>query len=181
MSFITRRGFLAGATLAAGLGARKPRARAAQGLEGLHRLTPPAALPPIRFVDAAGRTHALTAYRGRGVVLNLWATWCAPCVAELPSLAALARAMAGTKIAVLALSSDRGGAPVVERFYAAHRITGLPVLLDPEGTVMGLLGARGIPTTYLITPDGKEAGWVEGAQDWAAPAAIARVKALIGG
>jgi len=181
MSFITRRGFLAATTVAAGLIARKPRARAAAGLEGLHRLTPPAALPPIRFVDAAGKPRGLAAYRGRGVVLNLWATWCAPCVAELPSLAALSRAVAGENIAVLALSSDRGGAATVERFYAAHRIVGLPVLLDPEGAAMAMLGARGIPTTYLIGPDGRERGWIEGAQDWAAPAAIAQVKALLGG
>ena len=181
MSFITRRGFLGGATLAAGLIARKPHAQAAAGLEELHRLTPPRAMPAIRFVDAAGRAYGLGAYRGRGVVLNLWATWCAPCVAELPSLAALSRAVAGEKIAVLALSSDRGGAAAVERFYAAHRITGLGVLLDPEGAAMGILGARGIPTTYLIGPDGRERGWIEGAQDWAAPAAIAQVKALIGG
>ena len=67
------------------------------------------------------------------MVINLWATWCVPCVAEMPALAALSKALAPDDIAVLPLSSDRGGASVVQAFYEEHAITGLPVLLDPEG------------------------------------------------
>ena len=67
------------------------------------------------------------------MVINLWATWCVPCVEEMPSLAALSKTLAPDDIAVLPLSSDRGGARVVEAFYQDHGITGLPVLLDPKG------------------------------------------------
>ena len=67
------------------------------------------------------------------MVINLWATWCVPCVEEMPSLAALSKTLAPDDIAVLPLSSDRGGARVVEAFYQEHGITGLPVLLDPKG------------------------------------------------
>ncbi len=181
MQTLTRRAVLAGGTLAAGLVARKPRAAEPAGLPDVHVLHPPRPLPPLRFRDAAGQVQTLAAYRGRGVVLNLWATWCAPCVAELPALDRLAQALRGSRIAVLALSSDLGGAAVVLRFYATHHITALPVLLDPDGAVLSALHARGVPTTYLVTPAGTEAGWIEGGQDWDAPASVARVKALIGG
>ncbi|MBW4090080.1 MAG: TlpA family protein disulfide reductase [Proteobacteria bacterium] len=181
MQTLTRRAVLAGGTLAAGLVPRKPRAAEPAGLPDLHVLAPPKPLPPLRFRDAAGRVHTLAEYRGRGVVLNLWATWCAPCVAELPSLDRAAAALRGSRIAVLALSSDLGGAKVVQRFYATHHITALPVLLDPDGAVLEALHVRGVPTTYLVTPTGAEAGWIEGGQDWDAPASLARVKALIGG
>ncbi len=181
MQTLTRRGVLAAGTLAAVLAPRKPRAAEPAGLPGLHVLAPPKKLPEIGFRDAAGHPHTLAEYRGRGVVLNLWATWCAPCVAELPSLDALARQLRGSRITVLAVSSDLGGAPAVQRFYASHHIDALPVLLDPEGAVLHAMGAVGLPTTYLVTPQGTEAGWIEGAQDWAAPASLARVTALIGG
>lgn len=181
MQTLTRRKVLAAGTLAAALAPGKPRAAEPAGLPDLHLLQPPAPLPALGFRDVAGHVQTLAAYRGRGVVLNLWATWCAPCVEELPSLAALARQLKGSPIAVLAVSSDLGGAAAVRRFYATHHITDLPVLVDPDGAILHTLHARGIPTTYLVTPDGKEAGWIEGAQDWAAPASLARVKALIGG
>jgi thiol-disulfide isomerase/thioredoxin len=186
MQTLTRRGVLTAGTLAAALAPRKPRAALPgsgdpAGLPGLRLLRPPQPPPAIRFADAAGAFHTLPAYRGKGVVLNLWATWCPPCVRELPSLAAMARRLAPAGIVVLPLSADLGGTAVVQRYFQAHGITGLPVLLDPDGSAMHALGARGVPTTYLIDPAGKEVGWVEGAQDWSAPASLARVKALIGG
>ena len=176
----TRRAVLAAGTLAAGLIPRKPRAAEPPGLQGLHVLTPPKPLPALRFHTATGQVQTLDAYRGQGVVLNLWATWCPPCVAELPSLDRLARQLRGSHIAVLAVSSDLGGAPAVQRFYASHHIADLPVLLDPDGTILQALHARGVPTTYLINPQGTETAWIEGAQNWSAPASMARVKALVG-
>ena len=94
---------------------------------------PPVAAPDIVFVAADGSEHHLAEFVGHGMVINLWATWCVPCVAEMPSLAALSKTLAPDDIAVLPLSSDRGGATIVEAFYEEHGIIGLPVLLDPEG------------------------------------------------
>ena len=105
------------------------------------------------------------------MVVNLWATWCAPCVAEMPALAALARALAPADIAVMPLSSDRGGADAVRGFYAQHGVSGLPVLLDPKGAVLRAWGVQGIPVTVLIDREGRERARLEGAADWAAPAA----------
>ncbi len=177
---LTRRRMLAAAaTVAAALPVRKPRAEALQGLSALKLTDPPVPLPAITFYDAEGQAHRLSEFRGHGMAVNLWATWCAPCVAEMPALAALARALAPDDVAVLPLSSDRGGAEAVRGFFAQHGITGLPVLLDPKGAAQRALGAEGIPLTVLIDREGRERARLEGGADWATPDAIARVRALV--
>jgi thiol-disulfide isomerase/thioredoxin len=176
-----RRQVLAAAgTLAAGLLARKPRAQQLDDLAGALKLTePPVPAPAISFVAADGSEHHLADFVGRGMVVNLWATWCAPCVAEMPSLAALSKTLAPNDIAVLPLSSDRGGASVVEAFYKQHDITGLPVLLDPKGAAARAWRARGIPTSLVIDRQGRERARLEGSADWSTPAAAALVRKLI--
>lgn len=182
----SRRTLIAAAgTLMAGAAARKPRAQedtgrpALRDLSGLQVQSPPQTLPALSFTDAEGQPRTLRDYRGRGVVLNVWATWCMPCVAELPSLDTLAQRVKGDGIAVLALSSDRGGAGTVRRFYATHDIQVLPVLLDPDMDAAHRLGARGIPTTVLVNAMGQECARLEGSADWASDAALARIRALI--
>lgn len=175
-----RRTLLAAAlTLPAAAIPRKP-AAAEGGLPGLAKLVieEPAAVPELRLTGADGAVHGLDRYAGRGVVLNLWATWCVPCVAEMAALDELAR-RAPDGIAVLALSSDRGGAPVVERFYRERRIRTLAVLLDPRGEAGRALGARGIPTTVLVDRNGRERARMEGAADWAAPASVEAIRRAI--
>ena len=151
-----------------------------RGLGGLVLTEPAKPLPELAFQDGQGGRHTLADFRGRPVVLNLWATWCQPCVAELPSLAALARAEAPDGIAVVALSIDRGGVAAVTKFLAAHAID-LPVQVDPEGASGRALGARGLPTTLVLDRAGLERARFEGAADWASPAARARVLAVAGG
>ncbi len=112
------------------------------------------------------------------MVVNLWATWCVPCVEELPSLARLSQTLAPDDIAVLPLSSDRGGAKTVEAFFQQHGITGLPVLLDPRSAAIRVLHARGIPTSLVIDRKGREVARLEGSADWSTPAAAQLVKRL---
>lgn len=138
-------------------------------------------VPPFTFTTADGEPRSLADYAGRAVVLNFWATWCVPCVAEMPALAKLATLVDPAAIAVLPLASDRGGAPVVQRFFEQRSIDGLPVLLDPKGAAMHAFNARGIPTTILIDRHGRERGRLEGAADWADPAAVAAIKELAAG
>ncbi|CAH2600556.1 Thiol:disulfide oxidoreductase TlpA [Rhodovastum atsumiense] len=186
---------LAGGTLAAAWQAGKPGTGpvvhtpsadppppqpALEGLAALTRTDPPLPLPPAKLVDEAGVAHGLDSFAGKGVVLNLWATWCVPCVAEMPSLAALARRVAGEGILVVAASSDRGGAEAVTRFFARHRIEGLPVWLDPKGEAGRAWGTRGIPTTIILDRAGRERARLEGSADWASDAAVAEIRRLTG-
>jgi thiol-disulfide isomerase/thioredoxin len=179
MVVMTRRVVLAGGTLAAVLALRKPPATAADALPHLKLIDPPLTPAPISFVDAEGKTHVLKEYFGSGVVLNLWATWCAPCVAELPSLGVLASKLAAQRIVVLPLSSDRGGAASVRKFYEAHNIKNLPILLDPQGDAQRALGVSGIPATFIIDRKGLEQASAAGAEDWGSDAAVARVRQLV--
>jgi len=175
---------LAGAagTLAATFLPSKPRAERLPPLtEGLEKLSPPADLPDGVFVTPDGASHHLDEFKGRGMVVNLWATWCAPCVAEMPSLEALSKALAPDDIAVLPVSSDRGGAEAVRAWYQQHGITALPVLLDPKGVLARAFNARGIPTTVIIGRSGQIVARLQGAADWAAPGAQATIRRLTAG
>jgi len=186
MRSLTRRslvtaGLAAGGTLAATLASRKPRAEALEPLtEALRLVDPPEQPAPIVFLSADGTPHRLEEFLGHGMVVNLWATWCGPCVAEMPALSALSHALAPADIAVLPLSSDRAGAKAVSAFFDAHEITGLPVLLDPKGAAADAWRARGIPTTVIIDRKGMVRARLEGAADWSAPEAAALVRRLVG-
>jgi len=181
---------VAGGTVAAAAWLRKPAPQiftpvadpevTLQDMSSLKPTQPPAPLPALRFADAAGAGHTLAEFAGKGVVLNLWATWCVPCVAELPSLVALAGKLSAAGIVVLPLSDDRGGAPVVQRFYQTHSIAGLGVWLDPKGMAAEALGARGLPTTIIIDRQGRERARLEGGADWASAEAVAAVIRLAG-
>ncbi len=140
----------------------------------------PTPLPALSFLDGDGRPIGLDRFRGHGVVLNLWATWCVPCVTEMPALDALARTLAPSDIQVLTVSMDHGGADAVRPFFAAHGIRSLPVLLDPHSTALSALGLNGIPVTLLIDRDGREVARLEGPVDWATPQAAALVEQLVG-
>jgi peroxiredoxin len=173
-----RRAFFAW-TLAAALAARKPRAASVQALPRLNVLAHPVALPAFTFTDATGQVQTLKDYAGKGIVLNLWATWCPPCTAELPSLDRLAARLADRNIVVLPLSSDHGGASAVRQFYQRHAITHLPILLDPQGNAIHTLGLAGIPATIIVGSDGLERAHVEGREDWSTTAAVDRLEQLI--
>ncbi len=179
---ILRRTMLAaGANLAAALIARKPRAQDLDDLaKALEPVSPPVAAPDISFVAADGSEHHLSDFLGHGMVVNLWATWCAPCIEELPSLAALSKTLAPDDIAVLPLSSDRGGATAVAAYFQQHDISGLPVLLDPHSAAAHAWNVRGIPTSFIIDKRGREVARLEGSADWSTPAAAALIRKLVG-
>ncbi len=180
MTEITRRTLaaaVAGGTLAAALPLRKPRAQELQGIDSLHALHAPKKLD-LHFITADGTARSLADYAGKAVVLNLWATWCVPCVREMPALDALAAIVARDGIVVLPVSSDRGGAAVVQQFYTDRGIKNLPVLLDPQSRMAHSLGVNGIPTTLLIDKGGNELGWLEGAAEWSSPDAVTVVRKI---
>ncbi len=140
----------------------------------------PAPLPEVPFLDGDGTARTLAGFKGQGVVLNFWATWCVPCVAEMPALDRLRARMAGRGIEVLALSSERGGAPVVQAFFARHGIQHLPVALDQGLRAARALGVQGLPTTVLIDRAGRDRGRLIGAAEWDSADAVALVEDCLG-
>jgi thiol-disulfide isomerase/thioredoxin len=167
---------LAAANLIQGVLPARPAMAAPHGLDRLREGD--AALPAFTFLDAAGRAYGPADFAGRGMVINLWATWCPPCVREMPALDALAAAVAAEGIAVLPLSSDRGGLPVVQAFYQRLGLRHLEVWLDPRGAAMRALGARGLPTTLIVDRGGRERARLEGDAAWDAPEFVAAIRRL---
>ena len=136
----------------------------------------PVPAPAIRFVDRDQQERTLDDFRGRVVLLNFWATWCEPCVREMASLEHLQAALASQPFLVLALSQDRAGLPLVERFYREHELTGLDMFVDKTSSAGRSFKLRGLPTTVLLDRDGREVGRLEGAADWSAPEALALMR-----
>jgi thiol-disulfide isomerase/thioredoxin len=134
------------------------------------------AVPETVFGNAAGDEVTLADFRGKVVLLNLWATWCGPCMREMPSLDRLQAALGSEGVKVVALSQDRGGLKVVERFYAKHGLKNLGIYLDPKGKLSRALGARGLPTSVLIDREGRAVGRLEGPAEWDSPEALALIR-----
>ncbi|HEY3696622.1 TlpA disulfide reductase family protein [Phenylobacterium sp.] len=142
-----------------------------------------AAAPPANtFYDARGAPRRISDFKGKVVVLNLWATWCAPCVIEMPTLARLAQAYAGKPVVVLAVSIDKGDDAVgkARAFIATHKP--LDFYSDPNGKLPFALKpmAAGAPTTVIYGRDGTERGRVSGGTDWSGPDARAVIDRLAG-
>jgi thiol-disulfide isomerase/thioredoxin len=128
--------------------------------------------PELSFVDGEGKERSLSEFRGKLVLLNLWATWCAPCVREMPSLERLQAKLGGDRFTVLALSQDRGGLFQVRQFYEAQKLKGLDIFVDKTMASARAIKAPGLPTTLLIDAEGREIGRLVGAAEWDAPEAI---------
>ncbi|MFM8801449.1 MAG: TlpA family protein disulfide reductase [Tagaea sp.] len=141
---------------------------------------PPAPAPIVSFRDAAGKDLTLADFAGRALVLNFWATWCAPCVEEMPALDRLHAALAAEAIEVAAISVDRGGLRQVAPFFETHGLKNLPVYLDPSGASMRAFAVRGLPTTIVIDRQGRDAGRLEGAAHWDSEDAKRLLRALAG-
>ncbi|SDB38300.1 TlpA family protein disulfide reductase [Belnapia rosea] len=141
---------------------------------------PPKPLPEFSFTDAEGKPHTVTDFAGKGLLINLWATWCPPCVAEMPALDRAQAALAGEGVVILALSSDRGGKAMVEPFYRDKAIRQLGLWLDPRGAASRALGVRGLPTTLVVDRQGRERARVEGDQPWDSPTMLAEIRRLVG-
>jgi len=138
----------------------------------------PQPAPRISFTDMAGKPVALADFKGRYVLLNLWATWCQPCLKEMPELEAL-QARLGPALTILAVSEDHGGAKAVEPFIARLGLDKIKVYLDANSDVGQAIGARGLPTSLVIDGDGKVLGKVEGGADWTSPEMLKALKAVL--
>lgn len=141
---------------------------------------PPRALPDIQFIDGDGRDCTLGDFRGKVVLLNVWATWCIPCRKEMPTLDRLQSTLGADGLEVVALSIDRGGLEVVREFYGEAGISRLATYVDASGRAFRELTILGLPTTLLIDRTGREAGRLVGPAEWDAPGTVAFLRRPIG-
>jgi len=140
--------------------------------------TQPRPAPAISLADTSGHSVELSELQGKLVIVNLWATWCGPCLREMPSLERL-QSRLGERVAVLAVSEDRGGNKTVEPFVAKLGLKSVKIYIDPKSEVGHALGVRGLPTSFVIDREGKVRGRVEGAAEWDSPKILSVLEPLL--
>jgi thiol-disulfide isomerase/thioredoxin len=140
----------------------------------------PRELPELRFTDGSGKPLSLADFRGKLVLLNLWATWCGPCREEMPTLDRLQAELGGPDFEVVALSIDRAGIAVVDAFYAEIGVGNLARYIDESGRVTQELSALGLPTTLLLDREGREIARHVGPAEWDRPAMVAFFRRQLG-
>ncbi len=177
------KGFLfAGLTVLALVAAPNPAVQAQSGppVEGQVRnyepLEEPVPVPDVAVLTREGGTTTFDRFEGRFVVLNFWATWCGPCIRELPSLARLDDALADERAQVVLISQDRGGFKQTDRFLKKFGVNIADSFVDERLKFSRAIGIRSLPTTILIGPDGLEAGRLVGTAEWDSPEALALIE-----
>jgi len=138
----------------------------------------PVALSP--FVDETGKASSVEDFRGKVLVLNLWAPWCVPCLKEMPSLDRLAARLPANDFALVAVTKDPVGDSPSKRTFEAMKLTRLKLYLDPKGSLEHEIGSRGYPTTLILGPDGAPLALREGAANWDSDEMVAKLERLRG-
>jgi thiol-disulfide isomerase/thioredoxin len=139
----------------------------------------PEALPDIRFVNGSGAEVGLASFHGKVVLLNVWATWCAPCREEMPALDRLQAELGSDKFQVVALAVDKSGIDGARKFLTDIKAEKLEAFADPtakEGTRLKVIG---MPTSILIDPQGREIGRLIGPAHWDSPEAKRLIEAQL--
>lgn len=131
------------------------------------------------FEAAEGGQMTLADYAGKHVVLNFWATWCAPCREEMPTLSALQAAMRGDDFEVVTIATGRNDPVGMQQFFAEIGVDNLPLHRDPQQRLAREMGVLGLPITVILDPEGMEIARLQGDADWASESAMAIVAALI--
>jgi len=133
----------------------------------------------LAFADVAGKPLKLSDWRGRVALVNLWATWCAPCRKEMPALAGLQSKLGGPDFEVIAISVDRKGTAASGAFLDEAKATALKLYVDPSSKALGGLQAIGLPASVLVDREGREIGRLLGPADWNSPEAERLIRSAI--
>lgn len=146
-------------------------------LPGLEILNPSPRVPDdLEFEDAKGRLLSLSAAAGRLRLVNLWATWCAPCREEMPALDRLSARLGDRGLKVFAIASGPNRMDDIERFYERAQLTTLAIHRDPASRFAAALGATALPSTFVVGPDGRILARLIGDAQWDAPAVVAVIR-----
>ncbi|PRX37309.1 Thiol-disulfide isomerase or thioredoxin [Meinhardsimonia xiamenensis] len=132
------------------------------------------------FLDENGSKITLTEFRGKWVLLNFWATWCAPCRKEMPGLEALQREMGGERFQVVTIATGRNPPPAIARFFDEIGVSELPRYRDPSQRLAREMAVFGLPTTVILDPEGREIARLLGDAEWDSDSARAIIAALVG-
>ena len=138
----------------------------------------PQAVADVAFEGMNGERHSLAEFKGKYILLNLWAVWCAPCVKELPALAKLKASLPSGQMDVVAVDVARGTPNDAKVFLEGHGASKLATYIDPQLTLMRAFGAYGLPLTILIDDKGREVARAVGPAEWDAPESIDYFKVL---
>jgi thiol-disulfide isomerase/thioredoxin len=149
------------------------------GLEKLVRATEPKPMPAITFADGEGREIALADMKGKVLLVNLWATWCAPCKVEMPSLNRLSAKLGGSDFAVVPISFDWSGPDKPRAFLTEAKLEALPLYMDVKKDLMQKFGAPGLPLSVLIDREGREVARLAGTAEWDSAEAEALIREVI--
>jgi thiol-disulfide isomerase/thioredoxin len=139
-------------------------------------LDPPVPTPLEVFTDLAGNSNRLADFEGRVVLLNFWATWCSPCIREMPALDNLQAALGDRGLSVIAVSIDGGGIEVIPPFAKRLGLRHMGLYHDAKGALFRAFGVSGLPTTFLIDRDGGIIGAYVGPAEWDGPEARALIE-----
>ena len=141
--------------------------------------TEPTDVSDAAFLDADGNELTLADYKGKALLLNFWATWCAPCREEMPALDALQAELGGDDFQVLTIATGRNSREAIDKFFAEESIENLPILTDAKQNLSRDLGVMGLPVSVLVSADGQEVARLPGDADWASDAAKQVIRELI--
>lgn len=141
---------------------------------------PPQMLPPIIFAGPNNERHALSELSGKIVLLNFWATWCAPCLAELPDLDQLQAAFSRDQFVVLALCEDAQSIARIQTYYARRNVAVLGGFMDPLGSALRAYAVPALPTSFILDRRGHARGILPGAAPWASPEARTLITYYLG-
>lgn len=133
---------------------------------------------PFTLKDLNGNEVSLSDYKGKAILINFWATWCGPCIQEMPAIEKLYNIFKDKGFVVLAVSIDQGGIDIVKSFVEKHHLT-FPVLLDSSHKVWKEYNVTGIPASYLISPKGVVKGFAIGSREWDSDTAMELIRNLI--
>ncbi len=148
-------------------------------IRGYRNLTNTPQAPDVTFHDKNGTAVKLSEYKGKTVLLNLWATWCPPCIKEMPDLNALAKDYKKDGFVVLAVATGRQGREQPDAFLEKRNLTDVISLLDPQQNFLKMMDMSNLPVSFIIDREGKMRGGVIGLSEWRAPKAKAALEKAI--